>query len=89
MMTLCRFKFLFFAGLPVTLLISLNTPAAAQTVTIDAFVDHKGEKIPSICLISSAPPKDLCGHVLQGFTRAELQSLRATTRRQMEGSGNQ
>jgi hypothetical protein len=83
-MTLRRFKFSGFAAGPVALLVSLNMPAVAQTVTIDAFVLHKGEKIPTICLISNAPPKDLCGPVFLRFKGAELQSLRGATQRQVQ-----
>jgi hypothetical protein len=83
MMTLRRFKFSGFAAGPAALLVSLNMPAVAQTVTIDAFVLHKGEKIPAICFIAYAPPKDICGDIYLRFKGPELRSLRGAGRQQV------
>jgi len=58
------------------LFFSLNVHAFAQTVTIEAFVDHKGMKIPTVCLISHAPPKDLCGQILLSIKPTDIKSLR-------------
>jgi hypothetical protein len=69
---------------PAMLLVFLDAPALAQTVTIDAFIDADGKKIPSICLISNAPPKDLCGPILQGFSAAQFQILRGIVEQQIE-----
>jgi hypothetical protein len=66
------------------ILLALNVPALGQNMTINAFVDLNGKKIPTICLISKAPPKDLCGPILQGISVAQFQSLREAVEQQLE-----